>query len=211
MTTNVPQDVIDDFKEAGFPIHLMFDWENRLSKFLQLRAQRQQGAEPVAWMHHFNYEDGEHEEVLSHSKEIPAIMGAEYAGKSIPLYTTPPQANALVSDDLLKFKLDLLQVASCTCGTKTPEAKYHTDSCRYRLICEIQNDVDALRTQLADATRKLEEARKDAERWAEFMRNTKFSIWYWCGSGKSPNKPISNAEAIALIDQAIEQGKGGDE
>jgi hypothetical protein len=40
MTTNVPQDVIDDFKEAGFPIELMFDWENRLSKFLQLRDQR---------------------------------------------------------------------------------------------------------------------------------------------------------------------------
>jgi hypothetical protein len=72
-------------------------------------------------------------------------------------------------------------------------------------------EIAALRTQLADATRKLEEASKDAERWAEFMRNTKFSIWYWCGSGKSPNKPISNAEAIALIDQAIEQGKGGDE
>jgi hypothetical protein len=79
------------------------------------------------------------------------------------------------------------------------------------IVSEILAENESLRTQLADATRKLEEARKDAERWAEFMRNTKFSIWYWCGSGKAPNKPISNTEAIALIDQAIEQGKGGDE
>jgi hypothetical protein len=76
---------------------------------------------------------------------------------------------------------------------------------------ETVEEADSLRHRLAEATRKLEEARKDAERWAEFMRNTKFSIWYWCGSGKAPNKPISNAEAIALIDQAIEQGKGGDD
>jgi hypothetical protein len=206
MTTNVPQDVIDDFKEAGFPIHLMFDWENRLSKFLQLRAQRQQGAEPVAWMHHFNYEDGEHEEVLSHSKEIPAIMGAEYAGKSIPLYTTPPQANALVSDDLLKFKLDLLQVASCTCGTKTPEAKYHTDSCRYRLICEIQNEVDALRTQLADATRKLEEARKVMKiAYHHIPPNAVDKESYLAG------KPAEECYINTMVRQAIEQGKGGDD
>jgi hypothetical protein len=79
------------------------------------------------------------------------------------------------------------------------------------IVSEILAENESLRHQLADATRKLEEARKDAERWAEFMRNTKFSIWYWCGSGKAPNKPISNAEAIALIDQAIEQGKGGDD
>jgi hypothetical protein len=109
MTTNVPQDVLEDAKAAGFIVtddgaRIMtigacpiVSITEELLKFLQLRAQRQQCAEPVAWMHHFNYEDGEHEEVLSHSKEIPAIMGAEYAGKSIPLYTTPPQANALVA------------------------------------------------------------------------------------------------------------------
>jgi hypothetical protein len=60
MTTNVPNDVIDDLNEAAkyadpdgyepvteakeFPIVAKF-----ITKYNQLRAQRQQGAEPVAW------------------------------------------------------------------------------------------------------------------------------------------------------------------
>jgi hypothetical protein len=82
------------FYEDGSPTQ---NRELCLERAAQLRAQRQQGAEPVAWMHHFIYEDGEPEAVLSHSKEIPAILGGEYTGKTEALYTTPPQANALVA------------------------------------------------------------------------------------------------------------------
>jgi hypothetical protein len=102
MTTNVPQDVLKLAEQAGLlpePLKL-YDEEylGQLVKFAELlRAQRQQVAEPVAWMHHFIYEDGEPEAVLSHSKEIPAILGGEYTGKTEALYTTPPQANALVA------------------------------------------------------------------------------------------------------------------
>jgi hypothetical protein len=110
-----------------------------------------------------------------------------------------------MSDDLLKFKLDLLQVASCTCGTKTPEAKYHTDSCRYRLICEIHNDVDALRHQLADATRKLEEARKDAPRLLSHdeVRDI-YSLWMHVRE-----MPYGLYVRLRNAERAIEQGKGG--
>jgi hypothetical protein len=91
MTTNVPQDVIDDFEEAGFPVELMFDWDNRLAKFLELRAQRQQGAEPVAWVN----------PMVLRLKDCGALGGEvaffQASDRCLPLYTTPPQANALVA------------------------------------------------------------------------------------------------------------------
>ena len=46
--------------------------------------------EPVAYNHHFIYDDDfMPEEVLSHSKEIPAVSGMKYAGKTDELYTSP--------------------------------------------------------------------------------------------------------------------------
>jgi hypothetical protein len=36
-------------------------------------------------------------------------------------------------------KLTQLKIGMCTCWTKTPEASYHDKSCKYRLVCEIEN------------------------------------------------------------------------
>jgi hypothetical protein len=101
-------------------------------------------------------------------------------------------------------------------------------------IAELRAENQDLRTQLADATRKLEEARKDAERLNQFENwadeglcpalvfnddgkwavsfegmqsmdygSTHYSVFVpeseWCDSPKE------------AIDQAIEQGKGGDD
>jgi hypothetical protein len=32
-------------------------------------------------------------------------------------------------------------VASCNCMTKTPEVAYHSEGCRYRLVCERLEEV----------------------------------------------------------------------
>lgn len=41
-----------------------------------------------------------------------------------------------VQNKRLKQVLELCKVASCTCLTKTPEVKFHKETCRYRQICE---------------------------------------------------------------------------
>jgi hypothetical protein len=33
--------------------------------------------------------------------------------------------------------LSLSQIGSCTCLTKTPDTKFHSDTCRYRLLHEV--------------------------------------------------------------------------
>jgi hypothetical protein len=80
-------------------------------------------------------------------------------------------------------------------------------------------DIDDLRTQLADATRKLEEARKDAERYrwwrsnAWFYRSCHLLQDCWPKYGEIVAKGFDSKEAAIdfAIDQAIEQGKGVDE
>lgn len=56
--------------------------------------------EPVAYNHHFIYDDDfMPEEVLSHSKEIPAVSGMKYAGKTDELYTSPISKEWVVIDE----------------------------------------------------------------------------------------------------------------
>jgi hypothetical protein len=71
--------------------------------------------------------------------------------------------------------------------------------------------IDSLRTQLADATRKLEEARKDSER-LKFLTRNPFVMWtgyaeQWSFTIETKDK---HRHAYSAIDQAIKQGKGGD-
>jgi hypothetical protein len=119
MTTNVPQDVLEDaltsgiYKEvyANGTVLLGNDIPKALSKFAQLRAQRQQGAEPVAWK---DIDLDGMAEAFSrvidahHSKANPfhgtidkdAKVALRILRGIIPAmkyYTTPPQANALVA------------------------------------------------------------------------------------------------------------------
>jgi hypothetical protein len=98
MTTNVPQDVIDDLNEAAkyadpdgyepvteakeFPIVAKF-----ITKYNQLRAQRQQGAEPVP-----SVADDLRNYGVAFSRD-----GKRIAPTDVYIDTTPPQANALVA------------------------------------------------------------------------------------------------------------------
>jgi hypothetical protein len=103
MTTNVPQDVIELAKQAGFDVDDDGDiWGSENGSLLRfaelLRAQRLQCAEPVAaWRikdkhdHHTGLYQPICGDVPNWTKEEPARY------EITPLYTTPPQANALVA------------------------------------------------------------------------------------------------------------------
>jgi hypothetical protein len=68
------------------------------------------------------------------------------------------------------------------------------------------------RTQLAEATRKLEEARKDAERWRFVVSSDDYGICsYVDGRGSSQGRSDYEWVSAEALDQAIEQGKGGDD
>lgn len=45
--------------------------------------------------------------------------------------------NPIDLDDL-KRRLRSAQIASCSCGTKTPDIAYHAATCRYRLFREAE-------------------------------------------------------------------------
>ena len=48
--------------------------------------------------------------------------------------------NTRASDAAIKELVDSLEklkIGSCTCLTKTPDVEYHSDECRYRIICQI--------------------------------------------------------------------------
>jgi hypothetical protein len=89
MTTNVPQDVIDlvvEHAENG-------NWPEFDAAIELLRAQRQQGAEPVAWLVKFS----DRTKLVSFTKEQTDYLAMHGSAQVTPLYTTPPQANALVA------------------------------------------------------------------------------------------------------------------
>jgi hypothetical protein len=206
MTTNVPQDVeslilgADDLISRREAITSIDEYAKRwngeivdpvtIRRILkELRAQRQQGAEPVPIYQYTENELGGGFVQWNDCKESTMKAMAEKGISTRIVYTTPPQANALVA-------------------------------AAYRKAAD---EIESLRTQLADATRKLEEARKDAERWQmveTLMILGNVSLVQDEEGGYSIDvEPVDNlllptwkgntpAEAI---DQAIEQGKGGDD
>lgn len=40
-----------------------------------------------------------------------------------------------------------VQCAGCTCGTKSPEAKYHKEDCRYAVVMDAIEEIKALREE----------------------------------------------------------------
>jgi hypothetical protein len=90
----------------------------------------------------------------------------------------------------------------------------------FRIKIALKDEVLRLRTQLADATRKLDEARKDAER-LDFMWERQVTMYdqhpnympmcicFDDGAGERVTIVAQNLREA--IDQAIEQGKGGDD
>ena len=61
-----------------------------------------------------------------------------------------PQTETIGSGSALRRtaedRLDRLAIGSCNCLTKTPEAKFHREDCRYRWICECADAVRDLAT-----------------------------------------------------------------
>jgi septal ring factor EnvC (AmiA/AmiB activator) len=76
-----------------------------------------------------------------------------------------------------------------------------------RSYIEHHNTIQALRTQLADATRKLEEVRKNERRYI-WLRDIGDDTWV--PLAKRPQVLFTH-QIDDAIDQAIEQGKGGDD
>jgi hypothetical protein len=90
------------------------------------------------------------------------------------------------------------------------------------IVSEILAENESLRHQLADATRKLEEARKDGERmdWLaenfftanhamdEFDKKIRPKVWAWMFY--APEGVQSCIRRVIDAARAIEQGKGGD-
>jgi hypothetical protein len=97
MVTNVPQDVIDSTLVRDVAKMYGLDY-NKLSAAYRelLRAQRQQGAEPVAYC---VYSGGQFtQNIFQYERFAEALkdrLDTEYPGVNrevVPLYTTPPQA-----------------------------------------------------------------------------------------------------------------------
>jgi hypothetical protein len=106
MTTNVPQDVIEELEKISQDIASagINGFGNRINDAVsKLRAQRQQGAEPVAPYCYAVVAYGNVQQTAK--REDVAFEMAEKASDNcidgvvevVPLYTTPPQANDLVA------------------------------------------------------------------------------------------------------------------
>jgi hypothetical protein len=106
MTTNVPQDVLEDALLAGFEVFKRPDGSegietfdagenitDDLLKFLQLRDQRQQGAEPVLYARSNELA----EPILTERQVMLTVQNVPDDIYDAPLYRSPPQANALVA------------------------------------------------------------------------------------------------------------------
>jgi hypothetical protein len=173
MTTNVPQDVLEDAVAAGFysnphahhgGIHVGGDVyiTDRLMKFVQLRAQREQGAEPVAPYCYAVVAYGNVQQTAK--REDVAFEMAEKASDNcidgvvevVTLYTTPPQANALVAAayrkaaEICDKQAELDRAAheapagSITCGSPYHEgAADAADECMFKILAAIPADAEA--------------------------------------------------------------------
>jgi hypothetical protein len=57
------------------------------------------------------------------------------------------------------LRMGMAMVASCTCGTKTPEKKYHDQDCRFGVLCDCQDYIFELEERLRLMSPKLEKER----------------------------------------------------
>jgi hypothetical protein len=143
MTTNVPQDVIELAKQAGLLEAIDDCWLERgdydkpLAKFAELlRAQRQQGAEPVAWLVKFS----DRTKLVSFTKEQTDYLAMHGSAQVTPLYTTPPQANALVATAYRKAAETCESVAS---ERGSGEAYGAAKVCAEEILAAIPADAEA--------------------------------------------------------------------
>jgi hypothetical protein len=176
MTTNVPQDVLEDAVAAGFysnphahhgGIHVGGDVyiTDRLMKFVQLRAQRQQGAEPdVVYVADYygdsligKYDENEKLYFMpdgdGYTKEQLAEFDVQF------FHSTPPKANALVAAAYRKAaKICMNRHASLHKG-KMHSAATEAKKCASIILSAIPADAEAALREVSD---KVAEAIKGA-------------------------------------------------
>jgi hypothetical protein len=173
MTTYVPQDsnevlnklynqleILDahpDYNESCTIIAIVEAIEH-----IKFMAQRQQGAEPVAWLY-----EGRTKQPFPKRKEWASISETEHWPldqwdeiKLTPLYTTPPQSNALVAAAYRKAAEICEGLVTHTCGHD--EVRYQNDAFKIasaEILAAIPADAEAA---LREVSEKLAEAIKGA-------------------------------------------------
>jgi len=75
------------------------------------------------------------------------------------------------------------------------------------LVHKHYSDAINLDADLAKVKDQLAAAEKDAERWREFQRNTRFIAYYWPGTMSQAARPLDYQETERLIDAAIAKEK----
>jgi len=80
-------------------------------------------------------------------------------------------------------QLTVLSVGSCSCGVKSPDIQWHDAGCRYRMMEEIRENVEALEEQRADQWRK----RRDAEGSRDVAKSACDSMRIERDAALSPN------------------------
>jgi hypothetical protein len=144
MTTYVPQDVLEDAVAAGFivkdnlaiysPVSAEFSIEAEILRLLELRAQRQQGAEPVA------------EHVVRSKFGTMCMFESTAVKKGDKVYTgTPPQANALVAA-AYRDAAEIANQFEATCASKkglSPLAAETARLIKEEILAAIPADAEA--------------------------------------------------------------------
>jgi hypothetical protein len=166
MTTNVPQDVIDQLRLDVNHNRCTFSTATALATLVEayelLRAQREQGAEPVAPYCYAVVAYGNVQQTAK--REDVAFEMAEKASDNcidgvvevVTLYTTPPQANALVAAayrkaaEICDKQAELDRAAhEAPAGSITRGSPYHegaadaADECMFKILAAIPADAEA--------------------------------------------------------------------
>jgi hypothetical protein len=192
MTTNVPQDVIDDARAAKAEltyrcayadmeicpceaadsdncheqiVHGIKFTAKTWGKFAQLRAQRQQGAEPVAIV-----TVGANEHGPFSYRETPYGIDHLPDGET-PLYSTPPQANAVVAAAYRKAADDVSKALAWMSSHACKDAQgYEYGICRVKFdnngqpASVIWSNIDEVIAQMNSHQAKIQEAALNADR-----------------------------------------------
>jgi hypothetical protein len=143
MTTNVPQDVIDELEKISQDIAIagINGFGNRISDAVsKLRAQRQQGAEPVAWQY---YENGEWHNYVNNEHGKLAYESGGYVVR--PLFESPPQGNALVAA-AYRDAAEIANQFEATCASKkglSPLAAETARLIKEEILAAIPADAEA--------------------------------------------------------------------
>jgi uncharacterized membrane protein len=115
-----------------------------------------------------------------------------------------------IVDEVLRLVESYANDAACSDVADADEAKRLTASMR-KTKAKIKSRIDGLCTQLADATRKLEALIQAAKQSVPRRAFKHEGRWVVRDDLDSLFEISEHEQLLEAIDQAIEQGKGGDE